>query len=256
MKKTLSSALDAYRQYRAVRNRSRAYRVLRYGLSSAVVAYVLLLNFPQVLFAHEVSYRNFRVYSREPLDGGVYALLDRVDAKLAASEVEAAGPRPRIFLTGSQGLYSFLSLYVERRSFAKGFPLLPPENVFVNRADVSRDLVFRDSTADAERSLSGVLAHEVAHFLTRRRLGYWRNVRAPSWKLEGYAEYVAGGSLLGPEEGARRWKESPADDSRYRYFKYYMLVGHLKEVRGLSFAEIFDRDIDARALEAEVLSGL
>lgn len=256
MKKTLSSALDAYRQYRAVRSRSRAYRVLRYAFSSAAVAYVLLLNFPQALFAHEVSYRNFRVYSREPLDGRVYALLDRVDAKLAASEVEDAGPRPRIFLTGGQGLYSFLSAYVGGRSFAKGFALLPPENVFVNRADVPRDLVFRETRADNERNLTGVLAHEVAHFLTRRRLGYWKNLRAPSWKLEGYAEYVAGGSLLGREEGARRWKESPADDSRYRYFKYYMLVRHLIEVRKMSFEEVFDRDIDVRALEAEVLSGL
>lgn len=256
MKRTLSSALGAYRQYRAARNRSRAYRALRYAFSSAAVAYVLLLNFPQVLFAHEVSYRNFRVYSREPLDGQVYALLDRVEAKLAASEVGEAGPRPRIFLTGGQGLYSFLSMYVGSRSFAKGFALLPPENVFVNRADVPRDLVFRETRVDNERDLTGVLTHEVAHFLTRRRLGYWKNFRAPPWKLEGYAEYVAGGSLLGREEGARRWKESPADDSRYRYFKYYMLVRHLAEVRKMSFEEIFDRDIDVRALEAEVLSGL
>jgi hypothetical protein len=256
MKNVFSPALDAYRQYRAVRNGSRAYRVLRYAFSAAVAAYVLLLNFPQVLFAHELSYKNFRVYSREPLDGGVYALLDRVDARLAASEVEDAGPRPRIFLTGSQGLYSFLSMYVGGKSFAKGFALLPPENVFVNRADVSRDLVFRETRGDDERNLTGVLAHEAAHFLTRRRLGYWKNLRAPSWKLEGYAEYVAGGSLLGGEEGARRWKESPADDSRYRYFKYYMLVRHLFEVRKLSFREVFDRDIDVRALEAEVLGGL
>lgn len=256
MKQAFSSALAAYRRYRAVRNRSRAYRAFRYLFSAAVVAYLLLLNFPQVLFAHEVSYKNFEVYSREPLDRNVYALLDRVDARLAASGVEDAGPRPKIFLTGGHGLYKFLSMYVGGKSFAKGFALMPAENVFVNRADVSRDLVFRDTAADDRRELSGVLTHEVAHFLTRRKIGYWKNARAPSWKLEGYAEYVAGGSLLGREEGARRWKESPADDTRYRYFKYYMLVRHLVEVRGLSVEELFGRDIDERRLEAEVLSGL
>ena len=60
MKKALSSALSAYRQYRAAKANSRAYRVLHYLVVSIVVSFVLLLCFPQVLFAHEISYRNLK----------------------------------------------------------------------------------------------------------------------------------------------------------------------------------------------------
>lgn len=68
MRNALHSALDLYRQYRQARVNSRAYRTIRYLVLSIVGAYILLLSFPQVLFAHEMSYKNFEVYSREPLD--------------------------------------------------------------------------------------------------------------------------------------------------------------------------------------------
>src|SRR2546427_8876697 len=83
MKGTLSSALTVYRQYRVAKAKNRAYRILRYVLMFAIVGYVLLLSFPQVLFAHETSYRNLKVYSREPLDQNIYAVLDKVESKLA-----------------------------------------------------------------------------------------------------------------------------------------------------------------------------
>ena len=50
--------------------------------------------------------------------------------------------------------------------------------------------------ANNARSLSGVIAHEITHLLIRKKFGYWRNLTMPTWKKEGYAEYVAGGSTL------------------------------------------------------------
>src|SRR5262245_39382719 len=83
MNRTLSSVVAAYRRYRAAKANSRAYRFVRYLIATIVVSYVLLLCFPQVLFAHEISYRNFTVYSREPLDQNVYTVLDSVESRLA-----------------------------------------------------------------------------------------------------------------------------------------------------------------------------
>ena len=59
MKKTLASALTSYREFRAAKARNRPYRVIRTLIISLVAAYLLLLSFPQVLFAHEVTYKNF-----------------------------------------------------------------------------------------------------------------------------------------------------------------------------------------------------
>src|SRR4029077_4471568 len=256
MSKALSSALDAYRQYRAAKAKSRAYRTARYLFVSIAAAYFLLLIFPQILFAHEISYGNVAVYSREPLDQNIDAVLDKAEARLASSEINTEEVKPKIFLTNGFRLYSVLSLYVGGNSFGKGYPLLPTNNIFINKTDVARDLVLRKAPANNERSLSGVIAHETTHLLIRRRYGYWRNLIMPTWKKEGYAEYVAGGSTLAYETGVKMWKQNPKDGTGYQYFKYYMLVKYLLEQDKLSVDDLFNRDFDLAALEERVLNSL
>jgi hypothetical protein len=240
----------------AAKTRSKTQRVLRYLAASAALAYIFLLSFPQVLFAYEVSHGNFTVYSRAPLDPNIHRILDGVKARLKASGIDDEKLEPRVFISDSHGLYATLGLYVGRNSFAKGYPLLPTANVFVNKSDVAHDLVFRDAPTDRQRSLSGVLAHEVTHLLVRKRLGYVKNLALPAWKQEGYAEYVAGGTLLDRDRGVRKWKDNPNDDTGYRYFKYCMLVKYLIDVKKLSVDDVFTRDFDERSLEREVLGSL
>lgn len=140
MRKALHSAFNSYRQYR--KTKSRAYRTVRYLVFAVVGAYILLLSYPQVLFAHEISYKNFEVYSRKPLDNEVYAVLDKVETRLAASPITDQKLKPRIFLTNSYGLYATLSLYLGSSSFGKGFAVLPTNNIFINKSDLAKDLVF------------------------------------------------------------------------------------------------------------------
>jgi hypothetical protein len=256
MNKVLSSALAAYRQYRAAKAKSRTYSIARYLFVSTAAVYFLLLIFPQVLFAHEISYENAAVYSREPLDQNIGAVLAKAEARLATSEINTPEVKPRIFLTGSFKLYSFLSLYIGGNSFGKGYPLLPTNNVFINKSDLAKDLVFRSASANNERSLSGVIAHETTHLLIRKRYGYWRNFTMPAWKKEGYAEYVAGGSTLAYETGVKMWRGNPKDGTGYQYFKYHMLVKYLLEHDKLSVDDLFNGDFDLAALEERVLKNL
>jgi len=256
MESLLSSLLRAYRQYRIAKAKSRPYKVFRYALFAGVTIYLLLLSFPQVLFAHESSYKNFSVYSREPLEGDLHAVIDQVEAKLSASGINTDQVKPRVFLTNSHTLYAALSLYIGGNSFGKGYPLLPTENIFINKADLAKDLVYRNSPTNNQRTLSGVIAHETTHLLIRKRFGYWKNLSFPVWKREGFCEYVAGGSTLSYEEGVRMWKQNPQDGTGYQYFKYYMLVKYLLENEKLTVPELFNKDIDVQALEAKVLSTL
>lgn len=256
MKSALYSARNAYRQYQSAKSNSRVYRSLRYMLFAGVVIYVFLLSFPQVLFAHETSYKNFTVYSREPLNPNLHEVLDRAEAKMAASELNNPEVKPRIFLTNSYRLYSLLSIYLGGNSFGKGYPLLPTANVFINRADVDKDLVFRNAPENNVRSLSGVIAHETTHLLVRKKLGYWRNFMLPNWKKEGYAEYVAGGATLNYETGVKLWKQNPRDATGYQYFKYYLLVKYLLDHDKLTADEFFNREFDLPALEEKVFATL
>jgi hypothetical protein len=256
MNKTISSVLTAYRSYRAAKASNRAYRITRNLFASAGIGYLLLLSFPQPLFAHEISYKNLTVYSREPFDENIYKVLDKVESSLNASEIKNQEVRPKIFLTGSFGFYSWVSLHIGGNSFGKGFGPIPTTNVFINKSDAARDLVFRNAPEHNQRSLSGVIAHEATHLLIRKRFGYWRNVTMPAWKKEGYAEYVAGGSTLPYETGVQLWKANPKDGTGYQYFKYYMLVKYLLEHDKLSVDDLFNREIDVPSLEQRVLSSL
>lgn len=256
MKIGLSSALTAYRDYRRAVAKNRAYRFTRYAFFGFVLAYLLLLSFPQVLFAHQISYKNFRVYSREPLGQDAFAVLDRVETRLAQSEIYNTDVKPKIFLVNSHGLYSLLSLHLGGNSFGKGFALLPTANVFINKADLARDLVFRKAQENTSRSLSGVVSHEITHLLIRKRFGYWRNLTIPSWKKEGYCEYVSGGSTLSYDEGVRRWKANPNNDTGYQYFKFDMLVTYSLETEKMTVDELFNKDIDRPSLEAKALASL
>lgn len=253
MKNALQTAFDSYRRYRKAVSGNRTYRTVRYVGVSLVVAYIFLLSFPQVLFAHQTSYKNFKVYSREPLNQDIRAVLDKAETKLAASPINDPLLQPKVFLTGSHGLYATLSLFVGSGSFAKGFAMLPTSNIFVNKSDAAHDLVFRNATTNNQRSLSGVIAHETTHLLVRKRIGYLKNLRLPDWKKEGYCEYVAGGTTLDYETGVKLWRANPADGTGYQYFKYYMLVKFLLDHDKLSVDELFNRDIDVQSLEARVL---
>lgn len=256
MRHIWSSALSSYREFRTAKAKNKPYKIVRSVLLLVTAAFLLLLSFPQLLFAHQTTYKNFHVYSREPLDRNINAVLDKVEARLKTSSINDDRFKPKIFLTNSYGIYRGLSLNIGWNSFGKGYPLLPTSNVFINKADLASDLVFRNAPTNNSRSLSGVIAHEVTHLLIRNRFGYRRNVMMPSWKKEGYAEYVAGGSTLSHEDGVRMWKGNPKDGTGYQYFKYYMLVKYLLEQEKISVDDLFNRDFDVAALEERVLSTL
>jgi hypothetical protein len=256
MKPFFSSAVASYREFRAAKKKSKAYRITRNVILLASAAFVFLLSFPQFLFAHEVSYNNFKLYSQQPIDPSVTAVLDKVQARLESSPLNNDEVKPRVFLINNFRVYSMLSLYIGANSFGKGYAMLPTDNVFMNKSDVSKDLVFRNAPANNSRRLSGVIAHETTHLLIRKRFGYWRNLTMPTWKKEGYAEYVAGGSTLPYETGVKMWKENPKDGTGYQYFKYYMLVKYLLEQEKISVDDLFNRDFDVASLEAKVLSSL
>ena len=256
MKRTISSALTAYRDYRRAKSSNRTYRIIRNLFAFAGIGYLLLLCFPQPLFAHQVSYKNVTVYSREPLDENIHAVLDKVETRLSTSEINNREVRPKVFLTGGFGFYSWLSLQLGANSFGKGFAALPTVNVFINKSDPAQDLVFRNAPEHSQRSLSGVIAHETTHYLIRKKFGYWRNLTMPAWKKEGYAEYVAGGSTLPYETGVKLWQANPKDGTGYQYFKYYMMVKYLLERDKLSVEDLFNREFDLPALEQKVLNTL
>lgn len=78
----------------------------------------------------------------------------------------------------------------------------------------------------------------------------------PTWKSEGYCEYVAGESTVPLEEGVRLWRESPSDDTGYRYTKYHLMVKYLLENEMVTGDELFTRDLNENEIAAKTFANL
>lgn len=157
MKKVITSTLDAYRQYRAAKAKSKAYRIFRYSVIAIFAAYFFAICFPQYLFAHEVAHKNFKVYSREPLDENIYKVLDEAETRLSKSSIYDGEISRRIFLTNSHGFYTFLSNKAFR-SFANSVPVI--DNILINRSDTANDLVYLNRPEHNKRSLMAALVRQ------------------------------------------------------------------------------------------------
>ena len=234
--------------------RTKLARVIRYTASALAAAYVLLLVFPEVVFAERVVYKNFRVYSSQSIDRNIYPILDRVQARLATSGIDDPHAVHRIFLCESPGLYRFFAPG-KAGSFGVSYGLL--NETFLAPSAVATDTITRSAPRHNTRSLSSVIAHELTHLLLARRFGVVRDFFTPSWKKEGFCEYVAGEPTLGRDEGIRLMREGRDNSSGpLSYFISYATMKYLIDVKGDSVERIFATDYpvkDPGALRAEVL---
>lgn len=156
----------------------------------------------------------------------------------------------KFFISDAFSLYAFLNPRA-RGSLANTTTGI---GIITNKADVANNLVFRNAEQDNKRPLSDVIAHEVTHLLIQNKLGLAKSFALPRWKVEGYCEYVAGDTTIGFEEGVRRWKANPNDDSTYLYFKYQQMAKYLLDDEKISVEELFNRDFDEKELSAKVFS--
>lgn len=100
-----------------------------------------------------------------------------------------------------------------------------------------------------QRPLHSVIAHECTHQLLRRRLGIVKALRLPTWKNEGYCEYVAGEPSFDVSKGIKLLANSQSHPSpSFQYLKYYLAVRQAIDVDGISVVELMSQDISAESL--------
>ena len=187
---------------------SRIRRVFVRGFAALTVSYVLLLLFPEPVFAHAESHRGITFYSRTTLPPGLDVIADDVIARLSTSPLYRARSRHRIFITESAVLYAlFNGPY--RRAMARNVEI--GHAIFVPRLDVATGRIVHFDGRST--SAAAVLAHEIMHTFVTERVGLIASWRLPRWKREGYPEYIGskgGTELDSPPDyrtAALRWKD-------------------------------------------------
>jgi hypothetical protein len=186
----------------------------------AVLAYLILLAFPEPLFACSVTYSNFTFYSHSPLPEKTSALASAVAERLAACELYDASVAQRIFVVDRPALWNLLN-GPYRRAMARNVELR--NSILVPSLDVESGVIRHFDGRESEAV--GILVHETVHTLVQRRLGVLRVWQLAWWQREGYSEYIAGGA-----------EARPAAPARYR--QAARIWKHLLEDRHLTFDQV------------------
>jgi hypothetical protein len=222
------------------------------GVLLLLCAYLLLSAFPHPLYPNRTTHQGITIHSDGELGPEAHAVIERVTAKIASSAVYDSAAHHRIFVSGSRWKFAIFA-NIRFRASAIFSPV--SGSIFVTKSNLKADRVTaRRNGEHEERTLSGVIAHEITHSLLHR---IPEGRALPTWKEEGYADYVAGESTFDHARGVRLLKAGAHHPSpAFRYFKYRLLVEYLLDVKRIQFEEFLTEEHDPRRLEAHLVAEL
>jgi hypothetical protein len=227
-------------------------------VAGLVAAYLLLLVFPEPLFAYKFASANLTLYCDDPIPPEGSDILADVQRRLDKCPLYTGRPHEDIFICDHAWHFDLLA---NRNRGSGGFAYgFAPFNVYLRRSDIARNILFRrDGTPSGmDRPLSYFIAHEITHNLTQRFLGAWAYWHLPVWKREGYADYVGKGGDFDFQKNLALFRAGdPSLNPRGSglYLRYHLLVAELLDRRRMTVAAMLRTGIDRKKLEEDLRSG-
>ena len=170
-------------------------------------------------------------------------VLDKSENLLKKSELFKKGTSQDIFICNGYNEFTFFAL-LSRKAFAVNYPI--SQNIFISKSSISQNYILRNGKENKKRTLSGVIAHETVHSLLENKLGLLKYKLLPSWKNEGYCDFIANESSFNKQKGVKEIcnDSENKDITSFKYFKYRMITEYLFEERKVTLEKFFDEDFD------------
>jgi hypothetical protein len=198
------------------RPKSPLRRRIEWGFTLFAVAYVSIISAPQALaWPHKTVIGDTSIYSETQISGAIGAVLGKSDALLRKSAIYSNGYGKSIFLTNGGWRWRMLAL---RSSGAFALSRGGTETIIINTSSVDEDWVRSPMALGRQRRLSGIITHERTHGLIRAKYGSFASALFPTWKVEGYADYIAQESSLTAADVAR-YKQRGEDHPAIVYYE-------------------------------------
>ncbi len=146
----------------------------------------IVLN-PTLLYAKKTTFGNYTIFHNSQLDKNFIYRLEQSKALLQKSELYDANFKLEICLNDGS-LYPKLLENIVGQAFGLGF---------YNKIVLMGKVNWKDNFTELNGykfNLSQLLAHEAVHCLQFNKFGLWKSnpmANYPTWKWEGYPEYVA-----------------------------------------------------------------
>lgn len=212
----------------------------------ATASYIGLLCQPEPLFAYSLREGSIMLHYPAPLPRQARDVARDADARIASSPLYDARVVHHIYVADTPLRFAILALHRYQAAGVAYGGLT--QNVFLRPVTFAHNRVIRadGSLVPGERTLSYFIAHEAVHGMLSSRLGRLGYLRLPTWKNEGYADYVA---KAGAFDYARELQRLHAgavelDPARSRlYLRYQLSVSYWLQKRGLSVEQLLTQPL-------------
>ena len=217
-------------------------KIFNWLLGGISFSYFLAIVFPSFLFANKLEYKSFSVHyhsndiNREELR----LIIDKSENLLKGTELFKT-IKQDIFICNSFNEFTFFAL-LSRKAFAVNYPVF--QNIFLSKSFASEDYILRNGKENNKRTLSGVIAHETVHSLLENKLGILKYKLLPSWKNEGYCDFIANESSFNEKKGLQDIcnDKDNSESTSFKYFKYRKITQYLFEERKITLEKFLNDD--------------
>jgi hypothetical protein len=226
-----------------------------FALLLASVVYLLVLAYPQPLFADEITRDGLTLHATVPMPGAMQTTLERALGRLKRSPLFATSSETHVFLCQTQPIFSLFA----RQNYRVGgvADWLVGQHAFLRESDMEQDRLISPSGTPvaADRPLSYFVAHEAMHITIARHVGRARYSRMPQWVDDGYADYIArdidyAAALCQFKDDARE-----LDPSRSGlYLRYHLMVAYLLDKQQVGLHQLLANPPDRDSVEAALLT--
>jgi hypothetical protein len=229
-------------------------------ITVVIALYLILLCHPGMFFRHAFAQSDFFLYSDEPIPlGPAERVLDEVALRLARTPLyhHSSGKNFRIYLCNQK--WRFV-LFANTRYHVGGLTYPPiTNNIFLRTSHIDVDRLVGPSGQEVpgERKLSYYITHEIMHTLMASELGAARFWSLPTWKGEGYADYIGKGGRFDYDDVVEKLRNGARELNPRQsglYLRYHLLIAYLLDRKGKSVSELLRDDFDPAQLEAEILA--
>ena len=220
-------------------------KIRNWILRGIILTYATIIIFPSFFFSNNLEYKNFNVHyhSNEINVEQLKSVLDKSQNLLNNTELYKARINQDIFLCNSFNEFTFFALF-SRKAFAVNYSIT--QNIFLSKSSLTENSILRNGKENNKRTLSGVIAHETTHSLLQNNLGIVKYKLLPSWKNEGYCDFIADESSFNQQKGFQDIcnNKDNSDIPSFKYFKYKIITEYLFEERKITLERFLNDDFE------------
>ena len=236
-------------------------RLTATGLLIAGLLLIIILN-PILTYAHKTTHKHFSIYHNKVIDPILISTLDQATLLLETSEFYNNNLKFDICLNDG-ATYPTIIKTIRGQAFAWGF-----YDKVVMQGTMNCKANFVELNG-YKWNLTQLLAHEMTHCLQFDKLGLIQSnpiANIPTWKWEGYAEYVSRQNADQKDlsknierfiaTGKNNWEIKFADGTitPREYYSYWILVQYCLDVKNMSYQQLLTEKINEQTLKQEMIN--